>query len=282
MVATSTRDVAARGARIRFVEAGEGPPLLLVHGWLSNHLVWSDVLPRFSRTFRVVVPDLPGFGESEKPTPDRYAYGFDAFAESLADLIAALELGRAAVCGAGLGGAVALTLAAEHPDLVDKLVLVGPLVYGPTMGAMGRIAPVPIVGPLVFKQLYGRALFRRWFRDHVYGEGPHVPWERVDRLFDAFNAPASREAAFATMLSMLDTRPIVARVPRVATPTLVAWGRDDKKNPVAQGRRLARELQRARFEVFECGPSPAEECPELFADVTGAFLSSKPASGRAA
>jgi pimeloyl-ACP methyl ester carboxylesterase len=77
------------------------------------------------------------------------------------------------------------------------------------------------------------------------------------------------------MLAMLDTRPIVARVPRIDTPTLVAWGRDDRKNPVAQGRRLARELRRARFEVFECGPSPAEQCPGPFADVATAFLSER-------
>jgi pimeloyl-ACP methyl ester carboxylesterase len=183
-----------------------------------------------------------------------------------------LGLGRVYVCGTGLGGAVALTLAAEYPDLVDKLVLVSPLVYGGGVGTMGRIAGLPIVGPLVFKQLYGKSLFRRWFRDHVYGDGAHVPWERIDRLFERFNVPAAREAAYATMLSMLDTRPVVARVPRIDTPTLVAWGREDAKNPVAQGRRLARELRHARFEVFECGPSPAEQCPDAFADVTSAFL----------
>src|SRR5262245_46614608 len=58
---TAIRDVSARGARIRFVEAGSGPPLLLVHGWLSSHLVWMDVLPHLAERFRVIVPDLPGF-----------------------------------------------------------------------------------------------------------------------------------------------------------------------------------------------------------------------------
>jgi pimeloyl-ACP methyl ester carboxylesterase len=277
-VPTTTRDVSARGARIRFVEAGSGPALVLVHGWLSSHIVWMDVLPILARSFRVIVPDLPGFGDSEKPAPDRYAYGFDTFAESLVDLVAGLGLGRVSVCGAGLGGAVALTLAAEHADMVDKLVLAGPLVYEPRVGAMARIAPVPVVGPLVFKQLYGRALFRKHFRDHVYGGAANVPWDRVDELFERFNAPAAREAAFATMMAMLDTRSVVARVPRVATPTLVAWGRDDRRNPVTQGRRLARELRRARFEVFDSGPSPAEQCPTAFAEVAAAFL----AEGRAA
>ena len=76
-----TRDVAARGARIRFVEAGHGPPLVLVHDYLSSHVAWDDVLPRLAQRFRVVVPDLPGFGDSEKPPPGRYRYGFDGFSE---------------------------------------------------------------------------------------------------------------------------------------------------------------------------------------------------------
>src|SRR5436853_3916749 len=89
-----TRDVAARGARIRFVEAGAGAPLLLVHDYLASHLAWVDVLPDLARNFRVIVPDLPGFGESEKPPPSRYAYGVEAFSESLVDLVAAVGLSR--------------------------------------------------------------------------------------------------------------------------------------------------------------------------------------------
>src|SRR5580704_10246529 len=126
---TSIRDVAARGARIRFEEAGSGPPLVLVHDYLSSHAAWEDVIDPLARHFHVIAPDLPGFGESEKPPPSRYAYGFDAFSESLADLIAALRPGRVSLCGHAMGGSVALTLAANHAHLVDKLLLVNPLVY---------------------------------------------------------------------------------------------------------------------------------------------------------
>src|SRR5271166_871490 len=83
-----THDVAARGARIRFVQAGEGPPLVLIHDYLASRVAWDDVLPRLAERFRVIVPDLPGFGESEKPPPSRYRYGFEGFSESLIDLLA--------------------------------------------------------------------------------------------------------------------------------------------------------------------------------------------------
>jgi len=179
-----------------------------------------------------------------------------------------------------MGGGVALTLAANHPDVVDRLILVGPLVYPEKMDAVSRIATVPVVGAVLFKQLYGRTLFRSYFRQRVYGATASIRRPRIDQLFDLFNAPAAREAAHATMLSMQDTRPLVAMVPRVTAPTLVGWGRADRSFPVAHGRRLARELRNARLEVFECGHSPAEECPDAFAEVATSFL--KEPNGRGA
>jgi pimeloyl-ACP methyl ester carboxylesterase len=269
------RDVAARGARIRFVEAGEGPPLILVHDYLSSHVAWDDVLPRLAERFRVIAPDLPGFGESEKPPPSRYRYDFDSFCESLADLIAAVGLGRVSICGHAMGGAVALTLAATYAHVVDKLVLVNPLVYPPRPDRLSRVAAVPFLGPLVFKQMLGRSLFRSRFAPEGVGGPDEATSRRVDRLFDLFDIPAAREAAYATMLAMLDTRPLTASVPRISAPSLVVWGRANREAPVEQGRRLARELKGARFEVFECGRSPAEERPELFASTVTSFLVSR-------
>jgi pimeloyl-ACP methyl ester carboxylesterase len=264
------RDVAARGARIRFVEAGDGPPLVLVHDYLASRISWDDVLPRLSQRFHVIAPDLPGFGESEKPPPGRYDYDFDAFAESLVDLAAAVGLVRLSVCGHAMGGAVALTMAAAHAHLVEKLVLVSPLVYPPRPDALSRIAGLPVLGPLAFKQLFGRTLFRQRFFGRTGGNG--TANRRIDQLFELFDAPAAREAAYATMHAMLDTRPLTASIPRVTTPTLVLWGRGNRRAPVEQGRRLARELGGSRFEVFDCGSSPAEECPEAFTDAVTDFL----------
>jgi len=267
-----TRDVAARGARIRFAEAGSGPPLILVHDYLASRVAWDDVVPRLALHFHVIVPDLPGFGESEKPAPSRYRYDFDGFSESLVDLIAALRLGRVSICGHAMGGAVALILAASYAHVVDKLVLVNPLVYPPRPDALSRIVEVPLLGPLVFKQLYGRALFRSRFLGGAGAAASGAASRRVDQLFEVFDAPAAREAAYATLRAMLDTRLLTASVPRVTAPALVTWGRANRASPVEHGRRLARELGGARFEVFDCGASPPEECPEAFASAVTAFL----------
>jgi pimeloyl-ACP methyl ester carboxylesterase len=267
-----TRDVNARGARVRFVEAGAGPTVLLVHGFLASHVTWEDAIVALGSSFRVIAPDLPGFGESEKPSPSRYAYSCDAFAESMVDLVAALDLTRVSVCGHGLGGAVALAMAADHPDVVDRLVLVSATVYEVRVDPVVRLAMQPIVGPLFFKQLYGQRLFLSHFRRNVYGQSTALPRERLDYLYEVFNAPAAREAAYATMRSMLDTRSLVARLSRVTAPTLVVWGRQDSGNPIAHGRRLARDIRGARLDVLESGHSPIEECPLPFAEAVTSFL----------
>ncbi len=265
------RDVSTRGARIRFVEAGAGMPLLLVHDFAANREVWTSSVVRLSQHFRVVVPDLPGFGASEKPDPQRYAYGWDAFSDSMFDLVAALGLGRVHVCGHGMGGGVALSLAARHPAVVHRLVLASTHVYPTSEHALERAGRVPLVGGLLWSQFMGHALFRAYVQATLYSGATRIPIGRTEELYESFNAPAGRQAAHATLVAIADRRPLVARLPRVGSETLVIWGRDDAVGPVEHGRRLARELH-GRFEVLECGHCPPDEAPDELATAMTAFL----------
>ncbi len=270
------KDVTTRGARIRFVELGSGPAIVLLHDALASHEVWERTAVLLSESFHVIAPDLPGFGGSEKPDPQRYAYGYDAFSESVFDLVAALGLGRVDVCGHGMGAGVALTLAARHPAVVRKLVLVDALVHGEG-ASLARAARIPVVGGLLWRQLVGRALFGSFVAGSTYAGAARVPEERIEGLYRHFSAPAARQAAHATLVAIGDTRPLAARMPRMNADTFVVWGRDDALSSVEHGRRLAREL-RARFEVLECGRCPPDELPETFATTLTAFLEAPPQS----
>jgi pimeloyl-ACP methyl ester carboxylesterase len=269
-----SRDVTVRGVRVRAVEAGDpaSPPVVLVHGFLVSHDEFDDIHDELAERFYVLAPDLPGFGDSEKPSPSRYPYGIEAFAESIADLIAAFQVGRAHVIGHSMGGAVALTLAAHHAELVNRLVLIDCLSYPFPMPLKSRIPLMPIIGGIVFKQLYGRGMFRAYFRDDVFSKAAQPPMARIDAFYDKFNGPAARESAFSVMHAILDTRPVIARFGRVRAPTLVVWGRDDKIFPLANGQRLAREIHGASLEVLETGHSPHEEKPADFLTRVVPFL----------
>ncbi|MCL2724424.1 MAG: alpha/beta hydrolase [Polyangiaceae bacterium] len=271
--------MAAHGARIRFVEAGAGPALLFVHDALASQETYREAIAHLARSFRVIAPDLPGFGHSEKPDPVRYAYGYNAFADSLLDLVAALDFGRLHVCGHGMGGGVALALAARHPSIVHKLVLASALVYPGGEHPLDRAARLPLTGALFWRQIMGWSMFRNYLHGTVYAGAREVPLDRVNTAYANFNAPAARRAAHATIAAKSDTRMLVAHLPRIQAESLVVWGRDDRLAPVEQGRRLARAL-RARFEVIACGRCPPDEAPEAFASIVTSFLRTAPAAAR--
>lgn len=266
------RDLTASGVRLRVVEEGSGPPVVLVHDLFVDHRSWDGVRAALRDRFRVIAPDLPGFGQSEKPAPSRFPYGIDAFAEAIADLYAGLELGRSAVVGHGLGGAVALTLAARHPELVSHLVLVGPLSYTESPGIESRLARLPFVGNLLFKQLVGRGLFRAYFRERLLSRDAKIDNQRIDSFYDSFNSPAARGSALATLRSSADTRPVMARTSRVQTPTLVLWGSSDALYPPRFGQRLAREIRGAAFELIDTGHLSLEERPDIVARQIDRFV----------
>jgi pimeloyl-ACP methyl ester carboxylesterase len=268
----SVRDVTASGVRLRVVERGSGPKLLLLHSLFMDHSTWGPVAQELSSEYCVITPDLPGYGESEKPAPARFAYSVDAFTSAIADLYGALSLGRATVVGHGLGGAVALTLAARHPELVSELVVVDALAEGAEPWLYGRLAHVPVAGSLVFKQLLGRSLFGAYFRELFLADPSRISSARLDAYYEAFNTPAARGSVLATLRATVDARPVAAQTSRIQKPTLVVWGRHDRLLPAAVGQRLAREIRGARFELLDAGHAPQEERPGELADAVRRFL----------
>lgn len=265
------RDVKASGIRLRVLDVGEGAPLLFLHGLFVDHRTWSGVLDRLAPEFRSIAPDLPGFGDSEKPSASRFGYGADAFSSAIADLYGALGLGPATVVGHGVGGAIAITLASQHPELVARLVLLDALCLPPAGDTIRRAASLPLVGGFYFRQIWGRAGFRAYFRDAVLSRNSTVPLQRVDDYYGVFNTPSSRGSALATLRATKDTRPLVAHTARIQCPTLVLWGRDDVIFPARLGRQVARNIRGAGFELLHCAHAPQEEVPQDVAGLLSQF-----------
>lgn len=270
------RDVKANGVRLRVAERGNGPSLLLLHGLFMDHTTWDGVSAVLGREYRVVAPDLPGFGQSEKPPESRFPYGINAFADAVVDLYAGLELGRAILVGHALGGAVAITLAARHPELISRLVLVNALCYPAQPALAQRIALAPVIGGFAFKQLWGRAAFKAYFKESYLSRDGRVPSARLDYYYETFNAPAARASALATLQATRDTRSVVAHIARLSMPTLVLWGRNDNLYPAALGQRMAREIRNAGFQLLEAGHVPHEEQPEAVAEAIERFCQARP------
>jgi pimeloyl-ACP methyl ester carboxylesterase len=266
------RDVTAQGTRLRVTEAGQGEPVVFLHGLFEDRRSWDEVMLLLAASHRVVSVDLAGFGESEKPPAGRFAYSVPAFAELVCDLYGGLELGRAALVGHGLGGAIALSLAANRPELVSHLVLVSALSYQAEVHWFRRLGQAPLIGSLLFKQLLGKAAFRHLHREYFGSGGTSMPTLRADDYYASFNSPEGRSSALATLRATWDTRPFVADIARVGAASLVIWGRQDRVFPVALGQRLARELRGAGLRLLDAGHCPHEEQPEAVAAMIADFI----------
>jgi haloacetate dehalogenase len=119
------RRITTAGAEINLVTGGNGPPLLLLHGYPQTHLMWRKVAPRLAAEFTVVVPDLRGYGDSSKPPagPDTVNYSKSALAQDQVETMAALGFERFAVAGHDRGARVAHSLARDHAHRVERLAL---------------------------------------------------------------------------------------------------------------------------------------------------------------
>ncbi len=262
-------DVLLRGLRLHYAEMGAGPPLLLVHGLAVSHEEWLPTLPLLAQHFRCIAPDLPGHGKSEKRSPADYAYTREAFADTVADLLSALGIARAHVCGHSMGGGISLVLAADRPEMVDRLVVIDPLSLPNPLPLKGRIPLLPVVGAFFWRQLYKRRLFRAYFTDDVWSGHAGVDLAQVDRYYETFDTADAREATYAALkATVVDVSSLGPKIARVRAPTLILWGEEDRIFPASLGPRVAREIAGSRLQVIEtCGHAPNEEKPAETADL---------------
>ena len=127
-MATTTLDtVKANGMTIAYRELGSGPPVLLLHGWPTSSFLWRNVMAPIARGNRVVAPDLPGFGGSDKPLDVQY--DFDLFESTLDEFLAALDIDEVGLAVHDLGGPVGVHWAVHRPQRVTKLALLNTLLY---------------------------------------------------------------------------------------------------------------------------------------------------------
>ena len=255
------RFVTVEGLRIRYVRSGNGPPVVLLHGFASSIYTWKDVLPGLARTHTVVALDFPGFGESDQPLD----LGFAVLPRVVRALMDTLGVGSATVVGNSLGGAVATVLAAESPERVGALVLID--AAGFNLGASDRplilrLSATP-AGAVLFERLPIRGRMLRLGLRQVFYDPAMVTAER----FNEYLAPLLRPGAPASALSLLNSRSLAPSLvadlaSKVVAPTLVLWGREDAWIPVEQADRFVASIPGARKVVFDaCGHLPQEERP---------------------
>lgn len=238
------------------VRDGEGPAVVLVHGFNAEKDIWLAFVRELPDHWRVVVPDLPGHGGTAAPPADTALTG-DWLARRLAEVVETLELDRHHLAGNSLGGLVAARYALAHPGRVQSLGLFNPAgVVSPERSDMERMV---LAGdnPLIVRS--GRDFDR--LLDLVYVEQPVVPWPGRPALVRrmAARAPFLERLWDALWVEREDMRPLLGEL---RVPALVLWGREDRVLHVSAADVWASGICGARLEVLDgIGHSPMSEDP---------------------
>jgi pimeloyl-ACP methyl ester carboxylesterase len=267
------------GVRMHYQEAGalHHPPILLIHGFTASNFVWKDVLlPIAAAGFRVIAPDLIGFGFSAKPKEGEYT--IDAQARMIVALMNHLEIESAILIGSSYGGAVAATCALDNPERVERLVLVDAVIndYVKRRPIL-RLAALPLVGNLISPLMLGsRRLVHSQMRKGYAPENMHLFDEARMTSHHRPLLAANTQSATLKTLRRWSAGRIERDAHRIEQPALLVWGEDDPEIPVAHGRRLFEEIPNSRLIVFQhCGHMPMEEYPREFTEVVTGFCSAK-------
>ena len=258
------------GLRVHYQEAGNptAPVMLLLHGFLSSTFVWSQVFLEFAAAgFRVIAPDLIGYGYSAKPADFRYT--IEEQARVIARFIERLDCEKVILIGSSYGGAIAATVALNRPDLIAKLVMVGAVSNNePKRYLMMRLVRTPLVGDVVSPLLAGSRRLLRARMKRIY-ERHNVALDefRVDARFMPLRAAGTHRAIIRTVRNW-DAERIRRDAHLIGHPTLLLWGDNDPDIPLSDGKELERLIKNSRLVVFrDCGHHPQEEYPEAFREV---------------
>jgi 3-oxoadipate enol-lactonase len=247
---------------VNAAETGKGPPLFLLHSLLSDRASFDAVAPKLSRSFRVIVPELPGFGRSQAVSG-----GIADIADRMAEAVKDAALGEEAiVLGNGYGGFIALQMAIRHPDIATRLILAdsGAAFSDAGRQAFRNMAAAAGAGGLA---AITDVAMRRLFAPEFQAQNPVLMRERREAFLKT--DPQVFGAACA-QLAELDLR---GRLAKVKMPVLVVVGEHDEATPPPMSHELAALLPDARLKIIPgCAHVPQLQSPQLFLEAISDFL----------
>ena len=260
------------GHNTHYIEMGSGESVILLHGYFYDSLQWSRNLEALAREFKVYTLDLWGFGYS---TRDPMDHSYHLYARQLLKFMDALAIKEASLVGQSMGGGTAILFCTQHPERVDKLILVASGGLPNHLSFVTKMVCLQGIGEFLFS-LRGsrRGILKANF---IYDK---------DKLTDEYVGAVTRfqkvRGTTEVLLKVLRNRfwdtlsEEIHTLGKIVLPILIVWGRQDRSIPVKLAQRMHDILKGSRLEIIDqAGHCPNDEQPEVFNRLALEFLPSK-------
>ncbi|MEE8181251.1 MAG: alpha/beta hydrolase [Nitrosopumilaceae archaeon] len=251
------------GNKIRYLESGNSEKtLVLIHGLGASAERWEHVIPLFADEFRVVVPDLIGFGYSDKPLVD---YTTEFFSEFLEKFLIASDIKFPSLIGSSLGGQIVAEYATSHSQELEKLILVSP------SGTMEKSTPA--LDAYIMAALYPSEASAKNAFELMEGSGHNVHEKIVNGFVERMRLPNAKLAFMSTLLGIKNSELVLSKLKTISAPTMIIWGSNDPVIPIQNADNFVSTIQDCRFFRMDgCGHTPYVQNPYLFASKVLEFL----------
>jgi pimeloyl-ACP methyl ester carboxylesterase len=263
------------GARMRYLRAGSGPALLLVHGLLGYSFSWRFAIPTLAQHATVFAIDLMGTGFSDRPP--RLDCSFKASAERLLRFMDATCVPSCDLLGTSHGGAVSMMAAAMAPERIRRLILVDPV---NPWSAHGKRLTVflgnSLIAPLFVSLAPRLPVLHAYYHHRMFGDRRRIPPDSIEGYRKPMRIPGVYDYAIAVVRSWnRDLEELESVLPRIKNiPTLLIWGTADTAVDPASAAQLKKRFSDCQLVTFEgVGHLPYEEVPEEFNHAVAKFLS---------
>jgi 2-hydroxy-6-oxonona-2,4-dienedioate hydrolase len=249
--------------KIRYLESGNSKnTLVLLHGLGASSERWLNVIPYFSKNYRVIAPDLIGFGLSDKPHLD---YTPEFFIDFLEKFFTQSGIFHPNLIGSSLGGQIAANYTSSHTDEIKKLVLTSPA------GSMTQSTPA--LDAYVMAALYPNELTAKNAFELMEASGEEVSQEIITGFIERMKLPNAKLAFMSTVLGLKNSELITTKLGSITIPTLIIWGANDPVIPIIHANDFVSSIPDCKFFKMDgCGHTPYVQDPDIFASKVLEFL----------
>ena len=252
------KNIVINGSNIKYVEKGEGTPIIMIHGSQMNSYDWRDNIDFFAKKHKVYAIDMIGCGWSDKPKGE---YSPDFFAEFINDFMNHLNIDKAVFIANSWGGGHTLHFALKYPERINALILSSPCGYKHKLDIM-YILRFPIVGRIIL--LFASKMMVKSQLKAAFFNKSHIDKTLVNAVYFPFLSQGFIQSTLKSYKNA-DFHFVQNNISKINLPTLLIWGDSDHKHPIEMAEKMNREIKNSQLIVFDdCGHLPHSEKSEQF------------------